>query len=199
MPKDYKHINQTFKKTRTSSNKFSVQGFMNFITGLVIGLFVAFIIYLKEHDAENKINVATPEINIKQLQDMAHAKPEDNKNIPEPEFDFYQILPNMEVNISEWAAEEDSSPPAPAVEESGVYVLQVGSFKDFEAADELKAKLALMGISADIQRVVLNGRDVIHRVRIGPYKELQKLNEVREMLIANNLEFMLLKLKVDDN
>ena len=199
MPKDYKHINQTNKKNRASANKFPLQGIMNFITGLVIGLFVAFIVYLKEHESDNKYDMTTPEISIKQLQDTTHTPTEEIQEVPEPQFDFYQILPNMEVNISEWAAEEDSSPPEPAVEESGVYILQVGSFQEFDAADEIKAKLALMGISADIQRVVLNGRDVIHRVRVGPYKELKKLNEVRDMLIANNLDYMILKLKVDEN
>ena len=79
-----------------------------------------------------------------------------------------------------------------------MYVLQVGSFKEFEAADEVKAELALLGVPADIQRVVINGQDVRHRVRIGPYKSVTKLQEARDRLIENDLDFMLLKLKMDD-
>ena len=79
-----------------------------------------------------------------------------------------------------------------------MFVLQVGSFKQFEAADEIKAKLALMGVTADIQRVVINGQDVRHRVRIGPYKNSNQLKQAKDRLLANDLDFMLLKLKMED-
>ena len=79
-----------------------------------------------------------------------------------------------------------------------MFVLQVGSFKQFEAADEIKAKLALMGVTADIQRVVINGQDVRHRVRIGPYKDSNQLQQTKNRLLANDLDFMLLKLKMED-
>ena len=79
-----------------------------------------------------------------------------------------------------------------------MFVLQVGSFKEFSAADEIKAKLAMMGVTADIQRVVINGQDVRHRVRIGPYKNSEKLKHDRDTLLANDLDFMLLKLKMED-
>ena len=74
----------------------------------------------------------------------------------------------------------------------------MGSFEQYEAADEVKAQLALLGINADIQRVVINGRDIRHRVRVGPYKDPAKLQEIRDRLLANNFDFMLLKLKMDD-
>ena len=74
----------------------------------------------------------------------------------------------------------------------------MGSFKEFKAADQVKARLALIGINADIQRVVINGQDVHHRVRVGPYKEREKITQIRERLMADNLEFMLLKLEIEE-
>ena len=119
--------------------------------------------------------------------------------LPEPQFDFYKILPNKEVNISEWESVEEENVSAPAAAQQPVmFVLQVGSFKQFEAADEIKAKLALMGVTADIQRVVINGQDVRHRVRIGPYKNSNQLKQAKDRLLANDLDFMLLKLKMED-
>jgi cell division protein FtsN len=103
----------------------------------------------------------------------------------------------MEVNVSEWVAGEESS-VEPSTEKDSLYILQVGSFKDFKAADEIKARLALMGIDADIQRVVINGRDVRHRVRVGPYRNKDELHKARKRLQENNLDYMLLKLQVDD-
>ena len=102
-----------------------------------------------------------------------------------------------EINISEWIAEnQDKDKPLP--DESSLYVFQVGSFKDYESADQVKAQLALIGIKADIQRVVINGQDSRHRVRIGPYKDQKILKDIRQRLNSNGLDYMLLKLRLED-
>jgi cell division protein FtsN len=194
MTRDYKNINR-----KKPEKKSRYQSLVPFITGLSIGLFVAFIVYIKEHQSYGD-NVLTPEFIIDNKKSTATAEPADSQEqdkIPEPKFDFYQILPSMEVNVSEWEAEETKKDD-PIADNSGLYILQVGSFEQYEAADEIKAKLALLGINADIQRVVINGRDIRHRVRVGPYKDPAKLQEARERLLVNNLDFMLLKLQVDD-
>jgi cell division protein FtsN len=195
MTRDYKNITRNKNgKAETSP----LQPVMPFIAGLVIGLFVAFIVYLKEHQAGIHPG-QSPELVIQNInKPIPETDIVEEAKIPEPQFDFYQILPNMEVNVSEWEAEEETKTEPIATDDSGVYILQVGSFEQYEAADEVKAKLALLGVSADIQRVVINGRDIRHRVRVGPYKDPAKLQEVRDRLLANNLDFMLLKLKVDD-
>lgn len=194
MTRDYKKNIHRKKTTKVSP----FQSVMPFLTGLVIGLFVAFIVYLKEHQAARP--ASTPELVIEdKASPPVTSKTEAivEEKIPEPQFDFYQILPNMEVNVSEWVA-DDEKEPAPVTSEPGIYILQVGSFEQYEAADEVKAKLALLGISADIQRVVINGRDIRHRVRIGPYKDTGKLQAAKALLLANKLDFMVLKLKIDD-
>jgi len=198
MPKDYKNISKNSSRKPINLHAKKLQGILPFLTGLTIGLFVAFIVYLNEH--LNTINAESPEItfensNIKLT--TTSQEDEKRKDITEPQFDFYTILPKMEVSVSEWVADEDIAPD-PVPEDKGIYILQVGSFKEFSAADQVKAKLALMGISADIQRVVINGRDVRHRVRIGPYKDIQELQLARDQLMENKLDFMLLKLEVDN-
>ena len=195
MTRDYKkNINR-----KKQAKSLPVQSLLPFVTGLSIGLFVAFIVYIKEHQPYH-LNAQTPELIVHNKNDnpaMEPAVTPEQKNIPEPKFDFYQILPNMEVNVSEWEA-ENNRPDGAIADEEGVYILQVGSFEQYEAADEVKAQLALLGINADIQRVVINGRDIRHRVRVGPYKDPAKLQEIRDRLLANNFDFMLLKLKMDD-
>jgi cell division protein FtsN len=196
MTRDYKNINRD-KNGKTAATK--LHPVIPFITGLVIGLFVAFIVYLKEHQSGIQTG-QSPELVIQNINKpiIPDTENTEESRIPEPQFDFYQILPNMEVNVSEWEAEEEKQSDSIAADDSGVYILQVGSFEQYEAADEVKARLALLGVSADIQRVVINGRDIRHRVRVGPYKDPAKLQEARDRLLANNLDFMLLKLKVDD-
>jgi cell division protein FtsN len=197
MTRDYKNINR--KKTVTSGR---LQSLLTFATGLLVGLLVALIVYMKEHQT-GLASLQQPELIIQNknkprpVPTEILAQDENRKKVPQPQYDFYQILPNMEVNVSEWEA-KDQKTTEPLPDTSGVYILQVGSFEQYEAADEAKAHLALLGIKADIQRVVINGREVRYRVRVGPYKDQARLEEARKLLLSNNLDFVLLKLKVND-
>lgn len=195
MPRDYKNMKK--KPSAPIKNRFS--NVFSFLTGLSIGLFVAVIVYFYEHNATIKTNnpllVSEPV-----AEKITEVNDESIAQLPEPQFDFYQILPNKEVNISEWESveEEDVVAKNTNSQQPTMFVLQVGSFKEYQSADEIKAKLALMGVTADIQRVVINGQDVRHRVRVGPYKNTNKLQQARDRLLANDLDFMLLKLKMED-
>ena len=144
---------------------------------------------------------------------------------PELKFTFYDTLREKKVNISEWVAgdkdsaeddagekmdetrgqdesrESDDNQEQFAARQRDVkddvygYILQVGSFRDFSSADKIKAELALLGIFADIQRVMLNGQDVRHRVRLGPYKSMDEIKDISRRLEDNQIEFMLLELR----
>ncbi len=197
MPKDYK--NSQIKNTEGNNSPFS------FLTGLSIGLIFAVAVYFYNDFVKNKTEnkpLAEP-----QEEEIINVEPEEKNNLledtklesqaEEPIYDFYKILPSMEVNVSEWE-ETDPEVGTKREEKPGIYVLQVGSFRKLQAADQVKAKLALLGISADIQRVVINGQDIFHRVRIGPYKTSKKLEEAQSRLLDNDLNFKLLKLTVED-
>ncbi|MEJ2591875.1 MAG: SPOR domain-containing protein, partial [Candidatus Thiodiazotropha sp.] len=138
---------------------------------------------------------------------------------PKPTFEFYTILPEMEVVVPD---EELVSPDAqdsgetknpahtasatthsstasttsePAAGEGDDYILQMGSFRRFEDADRMKARLALIGIEAEVQKVSINNRDTFHRVRSGPYHGQRKLNAVRKLASENNISSLVIKLK----
>ena len=55
-----------------------------------------------------------------------------------------------------------------------------------------------MGVFADIQRVVINGQNIRHRVRLGPYKSPEEMKNARELLEANQFDFMVLKLRLEE-
>lgn len=194
MPRDYKNLKK--KKPEPFVSRFS--NALSFLTGLALGLFVAVVIYFQQHGEQ----VVSNNVLLTESEQVITASSETVTDetvaqLPEPQFDFYKILPNKEVNISEWESVEEEA-EAPPQNQPIMYVLQVGSFKEFQAADEIKARLALMGVTADIQRVVINGQDVRHRVRIGPYKNSSQLQQAKDRLLANDLDFMLLKLKMED-
>ena len=73
------------------------------------------------------------------------------------------------------------------------YYLQVEAFSESSAADNLKAKLALMGFESVIMSAKI-GDNTFHRVSVGPYLELVKAREIREKLIKDGFKPNLIKL-----
>ena len=190
-PKDYKNT------ARSSAKPVPSQGsWFSFISGLGVGLLVALAVYLWsgslprpaalissiDSDIESADDFDVPEI----MSDSAN-------RLPRPKFDFYKILPEMEVPVPEWALSGDDDDDEPGLA-PGTYVLQVGSFKQFEDADRAKARLAFRGISARIQRVVIDGQDVWFRVHVGPFSNVTDIRAMRVKLIENDMDFILLRI-----
>ena len=126
----------------------------------------------------------------------ADATDDDTNTVPAINYEFFRLLPNKKVvNLSEWATEQHPIQGTGTADEKHAFILQVSSFRQIEAADRVKAQLALLGISAGIQRVVIDGRDIRYRVRAGPYTDQQTLDNERRRLQDNNLEFLVLKLQ----
>ncbi|NIM71112.1 MAG: hypothetical protein GTN86_11240 [Xanthomonadales bacterium] len=103
-----------------------------------------------------------------------------------PQYDFFTVLPEMEVVVPEQELSERSSPGATASTGpgAGMYVLQAGSFRRAEDAEQMKARLALLGAVAQVQTVTVD--DVTwHRVRIGPVQGARRADEMRRLLVDN--------------
>jgi len=108
-------------------------------------------------------------------------------------FDFFTVLPEMEVVVPEQELAEKAAPgPTPSIEGDGAYLLQAGSFRNMSDADQLKAKLALLGQQAEIQVVTVNGV-TWHRVRLGPVQGARAADELRRTLQSNGIETLVLK------
>ena len=70
--------------------------------------------------------------------------------------------------------------------------LQVGSFGESGDAESLKARLALMGVQAQVTPVKINDR-TWHRVRVGPYADARALEAAKRELAAANVEAIALR------
>ncbi len=166
---------------------------MPFITGLCVGLFIAFVIYLKgSHAPANKEVAEAVDVAGGETTQLSQEEVKADK----PKFDFYTILPEREVKVPEWEPPKEKVPGGKEVK-SGTYVFQVGSFQKHSDADSVKARLVMLGFPVEIQRVVINGQKVWFRVRVGPYKDPSKLSSVRKRLSANNMDYILLRIKDD--
>lgn len=115
-----------------------------------------------------------------------------------PRFDFYTILPEMEVVISDEEAappDADDRPVTTAEQKQVRYRLQVGSFKKLSDADRQKARLALLGVEADIQKVNIGQGDVYHRVLTMPFASKKELNAKRRMFQKNKINSLVVQIK----
>lgn len=112
---------------------------------------------------------------------------------PKPKFDFYTVLPETETVLPRRPQTAKAAKP----EEGVSYVLQAGSFASFQDADQLKARLALSGLVAHIQKVTIEGRGEYHRVRLGPYERLQDLDAADQQLRKLGMQPIRLKVKKD--
>lgn len=113
---------------------------------------------------------------------------------PKPKLDFYTVLPEIETVLPDRNSRARTTKTERA-EPGARYILQVGSFASFEEADQLKAKLALQGLQAQIQKVSIEGKGEYHRVRLGPYRSLEDLDSVNQRLSKLGIKALRLKLK----
>jgi cell division protein FtsN len=106
-----------------------------------------------------------------------------------PRFEFYKILPGA----TEPAAEQQTHQAVPQPSSKDSYFIQAGSFQSAEDAENLKAKLAMMGLEAGVQAVDLADRGIWHRVRVGPFAEIGEVSRVRSSLQQNGIQTSLVK------
>lgn len=111
-----------------------------------------------------------------------------------PRFDFYKMLPNYQVVIPQKKNREKPE-KTPSVSNPGSYVIQVGSFREFDAADALKARLALLGLETSIHKTELDSGETWYRVRIGPESDLDHINKALKRLSANDYDSLVVRIK----
>ena len=87
-------------------------------------------------------------------------------------------------------------PPPPLANPKGVplaeppgttYFLQVAAYRSVDEADQMRARLAILGFEASVSQVRRDST-VFHRVRLGPYSDFEVLNRTKVGLSENGLE-----------
>lgn len=199
MPKDY-------AKTPRPENARTLPGWVWMLAGLIIGLFIALLIYINNNTAkDHKTNLSTTLNRIfdeganvtRAAKEKTKAKVAKAIRETRPKFDFYTILPELEIAIpeEELIKKARSNKKTPSKESDNRYILQAGSFRNPAQADHMKAQLAMQGIVANIQPVKINDKDTWYRVRIGPLHDIASLNRTRRRLRENNIASIVVKEK----
>src|ERR1700691_4161298 len=166
-------------------------GWLGLTLGVGLGLAVAGVIYLKDHRLDvpesraGKVIKKRPHGN--DAPEAGDPVADDSKS-----YAFYEMLPKFEVVVPE--KDKDVRPDTKSVPEtrSGTYVLQAGSYKNFADADRVRAKLALLGIESNAQKVTVEN-DTWYRIRIGPISKLDELNRKRQTLHKADVDVLVIR------
>lgn len=208
MSRDYKPSPERSKPAK-KGNPFLTGLLIGFLLGVAASLSVVMYIKGGESPFASQSNPDTGKSISDKIQDNAKAADADSSALPtdanpnatdgstankedKTRFDFYNILPGSESAVSK---EEESklkeSAQEPVVQKS--YYLQVGAFQTSEEADNMKAKLALQGFEALVQTASIADKGVMHRVRVGPLKDLEQINKTKNDLLKNGFKADLIK------
>ena len=90
------------------------------------------------------------------------------------------------------APKTPAAAPAPqaktdAAGDKWIYYLQAGAFHDMADAESTRGKLALLGFEAAISDRSTDA-GVLHRVRVGPFNQLEAMNRARTKLSENGID-----------
>jgi cell division protein FtsN len=111
---------------------------------------------------------------------------------PTAKFDFYTVLPEIERVMPDDFKDVDVEPKRGT--KPVVYILQAASYANYADADRLKAKLALSGFEPTVQKVVIEGKGVYYRVRLGPYSSKRKMKNDKQRLAKLGISSLPLRL-----
>lgn len=172
------------------------------LAGILIGMFISFLFYLREVTPPQACLDSPPLTPLTGgkspfIPETPSQKPQEGMVSPAHDpsapikFEFFDKLPNMEVKVPE-ASSPGSSDNLP-VTVPGKYVLQVGSFRDRQQAEGLVSHLSTQfGISSQVKQIIDNNEEWF-RVQIGPFSDLDELNQTRSTLSGNGIPTILLK------
>ena len=161
------------------------------ITALIIS-FVVFLVYLQGTGSKpinpQQLSKAIPDK--PGAKNAATAKEEVKPGPKMPQFDFYTILPEKEVVVPEYEIKTRTREERVGQAKQTQYIMQAGSFKSFKEADQLRVKLAAMGIESNVQKAKV-GSVNWYRVKMGPYTQTASVNTIRARLRQNGIDVII--------
>ena len=165
------------------------------ITAIIIS-FVVFLVYLwstgsKEVNAQQTSQTIPNKPGMENAATSKEAlKPEVKPGPKMPQFDFYTILPEKEVVVPEYEIKTRARDERVGKAKETHYIMQAGSYKTFKEADQLRSKLASMGIESKVQKAKV-GSVNWYRVKMGPYTQTGSINTIRARLRQNGIDVII--------
>ena len=192
-----KRKNTSYRRGVKKKTSGGIPAWFWLLGGILIGLGIALTLMLKGYLPELKQQIPSVDTKISGKSESALVEESSSEAAKpkKPRYDFFTVLPEMEVVVPEQELSLKAKPASDMASGNTLdsYILQVGSFRNTADAEQMKARLALLGSMATVQTVTVNGQ-TWHRVRIGPFKDLDALNKARSRLNKQGIENKLIKI-----
>jgi cell division protein FtsN len=193
MSRDYKP--RAEEKNNGNQNPFLTGLMIGFLCGVIASL--ALVMFIKGKESPFAVqNAEAPSNLAERIQEDAKKSAQEAVKAQSQEktqFDFYTILPGAESKVTAEEERQIVQQETPQEPVEKVYYLQVGAFQTEVEADNMKASLALQGFEAVVQTAEIPEKGTWHRVRVGPLKNLDQINQTKENLLANGFKSDLIK------
>lgn len=190
--------------SRSRKPERQVAGWVWLLTGIATGVFIAFLYHL----AQVRLDTVPQTANTK----PAAPSSETDNGGSGPRFDFYAVLPKMEVILPK--SEEPAMPRRPTSQSetpnnsttdttatparsNEQFLLQAGSFRRDDDANRRRGELILQGFSARIQPVSMGSGDTWHRVMVGPFDNANAMHRAQDKLANAGIETLAIRVKQD--
>ena len=165
---------------------------MGFVLGLLLGLAIAVgvAVTLTKGVPEPKLSQRAPDVVGKAKTEEpvvsdGEVQVEDKPNLNKS---FQSKVP-----LPAEASKKDPIGAIATVTQGPEYWLQTGSFRNQDEAQRQKAMLAMQGLEALISEREVDGSNV-WRVRVGPYKAQEEVNQVRTRLQSAGLSATVIRI-----
>lgn len=109
--------------------------------------------------------------------------------LPQKQFDFYAMLPKMQVDIKQTKPNAIQLAP-----NQPYFLLQVATSSNQEAAQNLVTKLGVMGLDASLKTIKKNN-SIRYQIVVGPYLLPKNATTDQAYLRSNHIDSILLKIK----
>lgn len=175
------------------------------LTGLVIGFFASFLIYLS--GILPPVGNIDPQADADNAAEMLAAQQRQNEELEQAatrlQLEFYKELPNYEVIVDNMPSAATPSPvigssvpsaatpntavavsspaPAPSPQNQGSYMIQAGAFQQETSAQAQSARLTALGLEARIKKEALLGK-TLFLVQAGPYNTRDQVTQAERLL-----------------
>ena len=211
---------RTTRKRSASPRRGLPRGFGMLIIGMMIGS-LATILWQGMRLADSGVGTGIRKVVEQSLQQSRQDEQEtsgqkngkeDKPVVQKTSFDFFTVLPEIEMVVPDSPPPIPSPPPSTtssaesgnvksdpsaaiqAASKKSVYMLQAGSYQKINDANRLKAELALWGHASQIQKVTIQGRGDFFRVRLGPYSSYDEMVESDKSLASFGIKALRLKI-----
>ena len=173
-------MSQDYKKRTSKHKNEGKKTFFVFLTGLSLGLGGFLFLFFNQQFNLRALFEDDKDSATKPLAE--HIEP------TKPHFEFYDKLPKMTLEVSPIEQTDQKLTTTKPTK----FFLQIAAFRDAKDAESLKARLAFLGLQANISSIDAQNT-LWHRVQLGPFNDKKDMGEMEELLKGHGFSGLLIR------